>query len=74
VRRDDAQFAVAVEEAVVDHPRDRQRRVEREADRRGQLEADHVHRVDAGRAPSDARAPEAISRRSRSISARTRDP
>ena len=46
---DDLQARVAVEEAVVDHPRDRERRVEREADRRGQLEAHHVHVGDAGR-------------------------
>ena len=44
VRGDDLQSTVAVEEAVVDHACDGERRIERESDRCGELEARHVHR------------------------------
>ena len=49
VRGDDLQLGVAVEEAVVQHAAHRQRGVEGEADRRGELELVHLHRLHARR-------------------------
>ena len=49
MRRDDRKIAIAIEKSVIDHPRDRQRCIEREADRRRQLKARHVHLGDARR-------------------------
>jgi hypothetical protein len=49
VRGDDLELPIAVEKAIENHSGDGERRVEREADRGGQLETHHVHFSDAWR-------------------------